>query len=102
MRRILGDASGSVADLGVLVPITVALVVQNGFDPATVFVGVGSLYVAAGLFFRVPVPVQPIKAAAALTIANGLDPVVLSTAGIILGAIIFVLGISGLSDRVAR
>jgi MFS superfamily sulfate permease-like transporter len=99
---LVGDASGAVADLGVLVPIAAALVLRNGFDAATVFVCVGALYVYAGLYFRVPVPVQPIKAAAAIAIARGLPPATLSAAGIMLGAILLVLGGSGLSERLSR
>jgi SulP family sulfate permease len=62
---VFGDASGAVADLGLLIPIAAALIVENGLDAGTVLVGAGALYVAAGTYFKVPVPVQPIKAAAA-------------------------------------
>ena len=102
MRRFLADASGGVADLGVLVPIAAALVLNNGFDPSTLLVGVGGLYVVAGFCFGVPVPVQPIKAAAAITIARDLDPAVLSSGGIVLGIIVFSLGASGLSEVMTR
>ncbi|MGH2729288.1 MAG: putative sulfate/molybdate transporter [Actinomycetota bacterium] len=96
-RRLLSEASGAVADLGILVPIAGALVLTNGLDPATVLVGVGALYLAAGLWFRVPVPVQPIKAAAAIAIARGLPVETIAAAGIVLGIVLLTLGTTRLA-----
>lgn len=94
-RSLLSEASGSVADLGIFVPIAAALVLNNGLDPATVLVFAGALYVAAGLYFGVPVPVQPIKAAAAIAIARDLPPESIAAAGMTLGVIMVVVGITG-------
>lgn len=102
MRRLLGDASGSVADLGVLVPITGALVVHNGVDASAVLVSLGVLYVTAGLYFGVPVPVQPVKAASAIAIARGLPPEALSHAALILGIVLATAAATGISTRLAR
>lgn len=101
-RRWLQDASASVADLGVLVPIAVALVIGNGLDAGTVLVGSGALYVLAGWYFKVPVPVQPIKAAAAIAIARHLSPEILATAGILLGLTLILIAITGASRWLAR
>jgi hypothetical protein len=101
-RAVLGDASGAVADLGVLLPLLAALVLSNGLDVSTALVGVGLLYVVAGLVFRVPVPVQPIKAAAAIAIAQHLDVTVLAAAGLCLGVLLLVLAATGAADLLAR
>ena len=98
----LQDASGSVADLGVLAPIAVALILGNGLDAGTVLVGAGSLYLVAGLYFRVPVPVQPIKAAAAIAIARGLSPETIGAAGIALGILLVILAVTGAARALAR
>ena len=102
MRRVLGDASGAVADLGVLVPIATALILINGLDAGTVLVGAGALYVAAGLYFRVPVPVQPIKAAAAIAIARDLPPATIAAAGVLLGFILVALSGTGAARILSR
>jgi MFS superfamily sulfate permease-like transporter len=86
----------------VLVPITAALVLGNGLDAGTALVGVGLLYLLSGLYFRVPVPVQPIKAAAAIAIARDLPPETLATAGVLLGASLLILGATGLSRWLAK
>ena len=102
VREQSAELSGAVADLGVLVPIAAALVLRSGFDAATLLVGVGALYLLAGLYFRVPVPVQPIKAAAAIAISRELAPEVLAAAGVILGGVLLVLGASGASGLIVR
>jgi hypothetical protein len=99
---MLGDASGAVADLGVMIPLVAALVVKNGLDAATALACVGALYVAAGAYFRVPVPVQPIKAAAAIAIARGLAPSTLSSAGVVLGVVLVLLGATGAAKQLMR
>jgi hypothetical protein len=101
-RGWLQDASGSVADLGVLAPIAAALILGNGLDAGTVLVGAGALYLAAGLYFRVPVPVQPIKAAAAIAIARGLPPETIGAAGAVLGVLLVVLAATGAARLLAR
>lgn len=101
-RSALGDASGAVADVGVLLPLLAALVLTNGLDISTALVGVGGLYLLAGLVFRVPVPVQPIKAAAAIVIAQDLPIEVLSAAGLCLGVLLLVLAVTGAADLLSR
>ena len=66
------EMAGAVADLGVLVPIAVALIVKNGLFPTAVLLPAGVLYVVAGAVYRLPVPVQPLKAFGAIAIAQGL------------------------------
>ena len=73
MRLDRRELAGAVADLGVLVPIAVALIVKNGLSPTAVLLPAGLLYIAAGLVYRLPVPVQPLKAFGAIAIAQGLS-----------------------------
>src|ERR671921_797802 len=56
------EAAGAVADVGVLVPIAAALIVSNGLSATAVLLPAGLLYIAAGAVYRLPVPVQPLKA----------------------------------------
>lgn len=97
-----GDVSGSVADLGVLVPLSAALVLVNGLDPSAVLLGAGVLGIAAGLVFKIPFPVQPLKALTALAVAQQLEPEVIHAAGLEIGLLLVVLSISGLADGLSR
>jgi sulfate permease, SulP family len=96
------ELAGAVGDLGVLVPIAVALIVKNGLTPTAVLVPAGLLYVAAGLVYRLPVPVQPLKAFGAIAIAHGFGADDIAAGALLMGMIFVTLGASGLLDRVAK
>jgi sulfate permease, SulP family len=96
------ELAGAVADLGVLVPIAVALIVKNGLSPTAVLLPAGLLYVAAGVIYRLPVPVQPLKAFGAIAIAQGLGADEIAGGALLMGAIFVALGASGFLDLAAR
>ena len=95
------ELAGAVADLGVLVPIAVALVVSNGLSPTAVLLPAGLLYVVVAFRYRLPVPVQPLKAFGAIAVAQGLGVDVIAAGALLMGVTFFVLGATGLIDRVA-
>lgn len=102
MRFDRRELAGAVADLGVLVPIAVALIVKNGLEPTAVLLPAGLLYVTAGFLYRLPVPVQPLKALGAIAIAEGLGTDDVAAAALLVGGIFLVLGATGLVDWAAR
>ena len=101
-RPLGGDVSGAVADLGIFVPLTAALVLVNGLDVAAVLAAAGALVVAAGLAFNLPFPVQPLKALTALAVAQELPADVIHAAGLQIGALLVLLALTGLADRLSR
>ena len=101
-RPEAGDASGAVADLGVFVPLAAALVLVNGLHPGPVLLLAGLLSLGAGLAFRIPFPVQPLKALTALAVAQQLSPEVIHAAGLQIGLLLVVLMATGTADRLAR
>jgi len=96
-RFTLHEVAGSVADLGVMVPIVILLIVKNGMNPTAVLLLAGLLYIVSGLVFRMPVPVQPLKAVSIIAIASGLSPSVIAAAGILMGIILLLLSSTGMS-----
>src|ERR671923_1185332 len=96
------ELSGAVADLGVLVPIAVALIVKNGLSPTAVLLPAGLLYLVAGFVYRLPVPVQPLKAFGAIAIAKGLGSDEIAAGALLMGVIFITLGRLGLLDLAAR
>ena len=101
MRFDRAEFAGTVADLGVFVPIAVALIVSNGLSATAVLLPAALLYIAAGLIYRLPIPVQPLKAFGAIAIAQGLGSNEIAAGALLMGAIFLVLGVSGLLNRVA-
>jgi sulfate permease, SulP family len=96
------ELAGAVGDLGVLVPIAVALIVKNGLTPTAVLLPAGLLYVVGGLIYRLPVPVQPLKAFGAIAIAHGFGADDIAAGALLMGLLFLVLGASGLLDWVAK
>ncbi len=97
-RFSLSELSGAFADLGVMLPLTLALISLNGMSATAVFVGVGVAYILSALVYRLPIPVQPLKSVSAVAISLGLAPVVIVT-GAIWNAVAF-LGMGALGiDR---
>lgn len=97
-----GDLSGAVADLGILVPLAASLVLVNGLAPGPLLIAAGALAIAAGLYFRVPFPVQPLKALTALAVAQELAPDVIHAAGLEIGVFFILLSVTGSADFLAR
>ncbi|MDX1649420.1 MAG: putative sulfate/molybdate transporter, partial [Myxococcota bacterium] len=101
-RFDLPELSGALGDLGTFVPLAASLIAVCGMDAGSVLVFAGAAHVATGLVFRQPIPVQPMKAIAAVAIAEGLAPGEIAAAGFATGAAVLVLGLSGLVGVVER
>ncbi|MEX2406953.1 MAG: putative sulfate/molybdate transporter, partial [Actinomycetota bacterium] len=102
LRPTLGDAAGAVADLGVLVPLAAALILVNGLDSGAVLLCAGLLVLASGLLFKIPFPVQPLKALTAVAVARELSPDIIHAAGLELAGFLMLLSIGHVADAVAR
>lgn len=96
------ELAGAFADVGVLVPIAVALIVQNGLSPTAVMLPAGLLYVTAAALYGLPIPVQPLKAFGAIAIAQGLGVEEIAAGALLMGGIFLGLGATGLVDLAAR
>ena len=88
------EISGALGDLGILIPLSLSLITMNGLNPTSVFLSVGLLYIFAGLYFGIPMPVQPLKAVAAIAIASSLSPNVISAAAFLMGTILLLLSVT--------
>ncbi|TDE07438.1 molybdate transporter family protein [Jiangella asiatica] len=95
------SAVAATADLGIFLPIAVMLVVVNGLSATAVLVCAGLLYLLVAFVYRVPVPVQPMKAMTALAIASELPAPVIAAGALTIGALFVLLGLTGLLDRLA-
>ena len=96
------EAAGAVADVGVLVPLAVALIVGNGLSATAVLLPAGLLYLAVAVVYRLPIPVQPLKAFAAIAIAKQLGSDEIAAGALLFGVIFLFLGRTGLLDLAAR
>ena len=85
------ELAGSLGDLGTLIPLMVGLIALCGLNPTSVLLIVGSAYITAGLYYRLPIPVQPLKAMSALAIGLELDGGTIAAGALWMGAILLIL-----------
>jgi len=98
------ELAGSLGDFGTLIPLSIALVTINGLSFTSVFLLVGLFYFASGLYYRLPIPVQPLKVVAAVAIASPVKVTlpVMSATGILLGALLLLLAFTGLINHISK
>jgi len=94
--------AGALADLGVLVPIAVVLIVSNGLSATAALLPAALLYLVAALAYGLPIPVQPLKAFGAIAIAKGLGVDVIAAGAMLMGLVFLALARTGALDLAAR
>jgi predicted benzoate:H+ symporter BenE len=64
------EFAGAFGDLGTLIPFVVGYITLNKMDPLGILVAFGIFKIFVGLYFRTPVPIQPMKAIGGMAIAH--------------------------------
>jgi hypothetical protein len=98
----LREVSGALGDLGTLLPLMLGTIAVVGLAPMPVVLGFAVFYIATAVYYRLPVPVQPMKAVAAVLITAGITPAGLAASGVMIGVALLVLGLTGWITRLAR
>ena len=89
---LLREAAGALGDLGTFVPLAVGMVQIAKLDAGTLLVTAGVANIFAGLVFRLPMAVQPMKAICALAIGGALTGPQAIVAGLFVGVSMAALG----------
>ncbi len=95
LRSSLPQLSGALGDSGVLAPLALALIAINGLHPTPLFLVFGIAYAAAGLYYRVPVPVQPLKAMAVIALSTGAAVELISMAALEMAVLLALIALTG-------
>lgn len=101
-HHLLKDASGALGDLGTLLPLSLGAIGVAGLAPMPVLLGFAAFYVATGLYYRLPIPVQPMKAVTAVLLTTQVSAESLVASGVLIGAILLLLGSTGWINWLAR
>ncbi|SAL97514.1 hypothetical protein [Absidia glauca] len=88
------EVSGSLGDLGTFLPIMISLAIGGQINLTSTLWFTGIWNILSGLFFQVPVCVQPMKAVAAVVLSSKMSMAENMAAGIGVGAIVFFLGMT--------
>ena len=96
------ELAGAFGDIGTDLPLIVGMILVAGLDGASALVMFGAMQIFTGLRYGIPMPVQPLKAMAALVIAQKLSGPVLFGGGLAIGVIMLVFTVTGLIEWLAR
>lgn len=100
----LSEWAGAFGDLGTLIPFIVGYITIGKMDPLGILFGFGILLICSGLYYKTPLPVQPMKAigGAAITQAGMITPGMVWGAGLFTGLFWLFMGLTGAMNFVAR
>lgn len=98
-RQELGGAFG---DIGTDFPLIVALILATGLSTPGVLIVFGLMQVLTGILYKIPMPVQPLKAMATLVIAQQIGGNVLLGGGLAIGVIMLILSATNLLTKISE
>ena len=78
------ELSGSLGDLGTFLPIILGLATVAGLSFPAMLFWAGASNIATGLIFAIPMPVQPMKAIAAVALSEGMNSGEVYASGLIM------------------
>ncbi|MDD4137314.1 MAG: putative sulfate/molybdate transporter [Methanoregula sp.] len=92
----LSELAGSLGDFGTIIPLILAVALVSDVSPRYILLFFGCWFILTGLYYRLPIPLEPMKAIAVVVIAagaaGGISAGEIAAAGLILGVIFLVLG----------
>lgn len=96
------EFSGSLGDLGTLLPLAIAMILINGMNPLGTFLSIGLYYIIAGIWFGVPVPIQPMKLIGAYAIVTAMTPAQIAASGLLMSIILIICGATGAISLIGK
>jgi hypothetical protein len=94
--------AGAFGDVGTLIPFVVAYITIVKVEPLGLLLMFGIALLASGLYYRTPLPIQPMKAIGAAAIAGGISPAALFGSGLTTGLFWLLAGATGAIRPISR
>ncbi|MDO9326596.1 MAG: putative sulfate/molybdate transporter [Methanoregula sp.] len=92
LRFNLSELAGSLGDFGTIIPLILAVALVSDVNARYILLFFGIWFILTGLYYRLPIPLEPMKAVAVIVIAGSIGSGEIAAAGLILGVIFLVLG----------
>lgn len=102
IKLSLQEFAGSMGDFGTLLPLAIGYIVVCGLNPAGFLVMMGIANIVSGLFYRLPMPIEPMKVLAVVAIAQHWSPSMVYASGFSMGIVWLLLAGTGVITWVAR
>ena len=94
--------AGAFGDIGTLIPFVVAYITIVKMPPLGLLFMFGITLLASGLYYRTPMPIQPMKAIGAAAITGGISPAALYGSGLTTGLFWLLAGVTGILRPIAK
>ncbi|QDS68389.1 hypothetical protein FKW77_010756 [Venturia effusa] len=101
-KQPLAEIAGSLGDLGTLLPLMIALTLSGSISLPSTLVFTGLANIVTGVVFGLPLPVQPMKAIAAVAIARRFSISENMAAGMTVSIVVLIMSVSGLLEWFSR
>lgn len=102
MKSLLRESAGAFGDVGMLLPVALALMTTNGLNPFWALFIPGLMYIFVAYYYRLPVSVQPLKVFCATAIAVKASLPEITTGAILIGIIFILLSFESFTRAVAK
>lgn len=102
LKFSFSEFTGALGDSVTVFPVVVAIAALTKLSLTHLLLGFAVFQIVWGLFYGLPVSVEPMKALAALVIAGTLTAGELAVAGLLAGVVLLVVGWTGMLRRVER
>jgi len=89
------DLAGAFGDLGTFAPLTIGMISACHLDPTNVMIVFGLCYFLSALVYRMSMPVQPMKAIAALAIVQGATIATIAGSSLTIGVLMLIFALTG-------
>lgn len=98
----VNEFTGAVGDSATVFPVVVAIAALTDLSLAHLLLGFAVFQIIWGLYYGLPISVEPMKALTALVIAGALTPGELAVAGLLAGGVLLVAGVTGMLGHIER
>ncbi|KER10388.1 MAG: transporter [[Candidatus Thermochlorobacteriaceae] bacterium GBChlB] len=92
---------GAFGDIGTDFPLLVGMILAARLDAASVLVAFGAMQILTGVVYKLPMPVQPLKAVAVIVITQKLGGEILFGGGLAIGLLMLLLTLTGALEFLA-
>lgn len=96
------EFSGAFGDMGTDFPLLVAIIIAAGMHTPSVLIIFGFMQIFTGFVYKMPMPVQPLKAMATLVISQKIAGNILMGAGLAIGVVMLALSLTGILGKITK
>ncbi len=96
------ELAGAFGDIGTDLPLIIGMILAAGLHSPSVLIMFGLMQYLTAVTYRIPMPVQPLKAVAVIVITQQISPEILYGGGLAIGIAMLLLTVTGGTTLLAR